>query len=67
MPKIGVTKKRKETRLAQHWQVGARHAEDRGDEKKIETTLAQHWQVGARHAEDRGDEKKNGNNTCATI
>ena len=42
MPKIGATKKI-ETTLAQHWQVGARHAQDRGDEEKIETTLAQQF------------------------
>ena len=35
--------KKIETTLAQHWQVGARHAEDRGDEKKMETTLAQQF------------------------
>ena len=43
MPKIGTTNKRIETTLTQHWQMGARHAEDRGDEKKIETTLAQQF------------------------
>ena len=43
MPKIGARKKKIETTLAQHWQVGARHAQDRGREKKIETTLAQQF------------------------